>query len=137
MPQITYIYRPLLNVEDIQQWANQQEIKNPSPDEDLHVTIAHSRKAIDLDKAPLRKRELVILSPICTIGIFGAKRAIAVKFKSPGLQDRFKELRAAGASWDYPEYILHITVGFGENSIKSPYRGQFIFGPEVLEKWEV
>jgi hypothetical protein len=126
-----YVCRPLLNGAELRAWANAQGFKTVS--DDLHVTIAYSRKATtwEVGKAPARLR------------VTGGKRsieklgdAIVLRFVSGQLSDRWKHICDAGASWDYPGYKPHVTITY-EGGIKGEaYRGPLIFGPEQFEEIE-
>lgn len=60
--------------------------------------------------------------------------AVVLRLDSPELQRRWRELRDAGASWDYPDYRPHVTITYDGDGVDldavEPYAGPLIFGPE-------
>ncbi|MBZ0268053.1 hypothetical protein K8I85_07850, partial [bacterium] len=60
--------------------------------------------------------------------------ALVLRFASYDLERRHRELRAAGASWDFPEYQPHVTITYSvpeaDAGAIEPYRGPMVFGPE-------
>lgn len=130
------ITRPLLNVHDLQTWADQNGI---TLQDGTHVTVAYSRNPVDprmLPEAP------------ATVAVDGGARkletfdmgAIVLTFESSDLQDRWNELAGYGLTWDYDDYKPHITLvsaddsdqGFDLSSVE-PYAGPLLFGPEEFE----
>ena len=67
----------------------------------------------------------------------GTDGAVALIFQSGELQFRHREMREAGASWDYPSYLPHVTLTYDPGDIDvasiEPYQGRLIFGPERFE----
>jgi hypothetical protein len=62
---------------------------------------------------------------------------VALIFGSGELQYRHRQMRDAGASWDYPSFLPHITITYDAGSIDlakvEPYQGRLVFGPERFE----
>lgn len=133
MKKITYICRPLLNSDEVLDWAESQGIGNLLSWQDIHVTVAYSRRPVETTLSIL-PREILL------IGKRAVKRmgsVIALQFESPVLLARFQELRELGATWDYPSYIPHVTVSKGDPGLIlekiEPYRGSLVFGEEIME----
>lgn len=66
----------------------------------------------------------------------GDGSAIVLRFSSSDLHHRWREFRAAGASWDFPGYKPHVSItydgaGMDLSKIK-PFDGELRFGPEVF-----
>ncbi len=94
----------------LHEWAESQGIKNVVPEELMHVTVAHSSVAVP-DMQPLQ--DMLDIGPgrwLSTLGKDG--KAIVMMFASPELQERFKQFKAAGATWDFPSYMPHITLSY-------------------------
>jgi hypothetical protein len=62
--------------------------------------------------------------------------AVVLAFPSRKLKARWQEFSDAGASYDFPEYISHVTISYKPIDLKSvePYSGELIFGPEELKE---
>lgn len=133
MRRTLYVCRPLLNADDLRAWAAAQGFKTTLPD--MHVTIAYSREKTTWDVGRATNR----------LRITGGERlieklgdAIVLRFASSKLQDRWRQIRKAGASWDYPGYKPHVSITEGKVDVDGikPYRGPLIFGPERFEEIE-
>lgn len=140
MQKITYIYRPLLHTRELSSWAKQHKFIFLVPPSKLHVTIAFSRTPINMTQVDIAAYKLTVAGAPSTrsISLMGEQGSLALKFKSTVLGERFKALQAAGASWDYPEYIPHVTFAqinkdFDPDKVK-PFTGNLVFGPEEVEE---
>lgn len=144
-PRTLYVCRPVVNAEAIIKWARKQGFKGLLDADDLHVTIAHSRAQIDwLKVAPAYDQNENAELKIARGGArivepLGSEGAIVLLFQSLTLQWRHADFKAAGASWDYPEYQPHVTLSYGERgdvgldlSKVKPYVGEIILGPEMF-----
>lgn len=140
-PRSLYVSRKVVNTDEIEAWANEQGIGELQ--DDLHVTVAHSRQAFDWIKAGNAndwgsdgKDELVIPE--------GGPRAIeplggmsaVILFASSQLCWRHESIIRAGGSYDWPEYTPHIslTKAAVDLSEVEPYRGRIVLGPEIFEE---
>jgi hypothetical protein len=135
---ITYIYRPLVNKTALNIWAMLNDL---DPVEDPHVTIAYSRTPISMELPDLQLNNVIVLpNGNRHFQRMGKTGAGALTFHNDKLTQRHKELRLLGASWDYPQYIPHLTVTKlrkGQRITRIPiYTGDLIFGPERLEQFE-
>ncbi|WP_254506243.1 phage portal protein [Pseudomonas sp. FBF18] len=142
-PRPLYVQRKVTNGADIQAWAKAQGFEATLPTDDLHVTIAYSRQALDwmkiggdwgsrhdggLTVAPGGAR---LVEPL------GSEGAVVLLFNSSELAWRHMQIREAGASWDYEEYQPHVTITYAAGDLDlskvEPYRGKIEFGPEIFE----
>lgn len=134
-----YVFRPLINGDDLQNWAHEQGLTILSKDS-FHVTLAYSRGG--LENWP----EEIIgdsnyycnsdLDHLRHLDFFGKEKSVLVlKLKAPELVERWKEFIAAGAKWDWPIFEPHITLTYDAKDVDieqiTPYHGDLIFGPEV------
>lgn len=129
-----YANRPLLNGAALHKWAALQGFKSALPGNELHVTIAYSKDKLVWPAK--RGGKLKIIGGRRSIEKFGD--AIVLRFASAKLQDRFQEIRNAGASYDFPSYKPHVTITYElPKGLKlddvAPYRGELVFGPERFE----
>jgi hypothetical protein len=132
-----YCCRPLLNAEELQAWMRQNGFPSPSPD--MHVTICYSTTPISWEAIPPKTDILRVTGGNQSIQQFDGG-ATVLSFESAVLHDRWQQFRAAGASFDYHQYVPHITLTYDELSPSllrcEPYRGVLIFGPEVYQEIE-
>jgi hypothetical protein len=131
-----YVSRNLTNTEDLVEWAKTQGFKNLLDPFEMHVTVAFSKKPFETDGLKFQKNTLVVNNKKDrSVEPLGNDGAIVLKFSCDILQERWQELKDAGASYDYPIYIPHVTLSYKEDdSIDltnvEPYLGKLIFGPE-------
>jgi phage-related protein (TIGR01555 family) len=142
-PRTLYVSRKVVNAADLIAWAKGQGFKTTLPADDLHVTIAYSRDPVDWMKVGESwAGELkVAAGGPRLMERFGEARGLL--FKAAELDWRHENIKAAGASWDHPEYQSHITISYDPESPDldsiEPYQGEIILGPElfaeVKEDW--
>lgn len=138
-PRTLYVRRDVLNAAEIKRWAREQGF--PSSVDDMHVTIAFSRKPVDWMAVGDSYAENVEVNAggARLMERFGETGdAIVLLFNSSELAWRHHEIREAGASWDWPDYQPHITVSYAGEAVDleqvEPYRGRIILGPERFEE---
>jgi phage-related protein (TIGR01555 family) len=137
-PRTLYVRRDVVNADAIIEWAKGQGFKTTLPADDLHVTIAFSRDAVDWMKVgEVWDAEVkVAKGGPRMMERFGDARVLL--FASSQLSWRHEEINRAGASWDHPEYQPHITISYDpdapELSEIEPYTGEIILGPEIFEE---
>lgn len=134
-----YIYRPLINGHDLQNWAHEQGLKILSEDV-LHVTLAYSQGGIENLAEMIEDDPSVFYNSdpdqLRQLEFFGKENSILVlKLNAPELVARWEELTAAGAQWTWPAFEPHVTLTYEAKGIDlnqiTPYYGDLIFGPEV------
>ncbi|BCQ68229.1 hypothetical protein PEQA60_22190 [Pseudomonas sp. Eqa60] len=141
-PAPLYVFRPVLNADDLINWAKSQGFTQTLPADDLHVTVAFSKSPVDWMKAgeaySSRDDGGVTVRPggPRMLEVFG-EGAVVLAFNSSDLSWRHMSLREIGASWDYPEYQPHITITYNLGDVDvskvEPYRGEIILGAEVFK----
>lgn len=139
-----YVHRKLLNTPDIVAWARDAgfgSIINPA---DLHVTITYSRTPVDWLKmggywggeGDSGGHTIPPGGPRLVDKI-GDGGAVALFFHSNYLESRHRDMRMAGASWDYDQYLTHMTLSYDGAELDltaiRPYQGELRFGPEMFE----
>ncbi len=148
-PRTLYVSRTVTNAADIIAWAKSQGFETTLPADDLHVTVAYSRRAVDWMRigeswSGDRDGKLSIApGGARLIDQFG-EGAVVLLFNSSGLAWRHVSIIEAGASWDWPEYQPHITFTYDPGTVDlskvEPYRGAIELGPEifaeVIENWQ-
>ncbi|CAH2606154.1 conserved protein of unknown function (plasmid) [Rhodovastum atsumiense] len=143
-PRTLYVSRPVLNAADIIAWARSHGFASTLEADDLHVTVAFSRKPLDwaavgsdwetVSVAPGGKRQVKAL---------GDKGAVVLRFDSGALTERWRQIIAAGASWDHDGFQPHVTITYAGGDVDpasvQPYDGPLVLGAErfaeVNEDW--
>jgi hypothetical protein len=130
-----YVSRRVLNADEVLAWAKSQGFEASLPADDLHVTVAYSRAAVDWQACRAPTGQLVVKGGARRVAPLGDEGAVVLHIESDDLQARWQQLRDAGCSWDYEGYQPHVTItyaapdGFDVASVK-PYRGPLVLGPE-------
>jgi phage-related protein (TIGR01555 family) len=149
-PRTLYVRRNLLNGAAVAKWAKAQGFKQTLDPKDFHVTIAFSRTPLDWMKVSPEWGDdkngglIVQAGGPRVVEPLGDKGAIVLHFRSWRLEGRHREIREAGASWDFPEYQPHLTITYSGKGVDlskvEPYVGPLEFGPEIFEEifedWE-
>lgn len=140
LPQTLYVARPVQNAAEILNWFRAQGLSPLLTPDDLHVTVAFSRKPLDW-AAPGPAAEFVQVPNIScrTIERLGPKGALVLKFMSGDLMTRWEQFRLSGASWDWPTYQPHMTLSYGADlgldlGTLKPFPGMIQLGPEVFKE---
>jgi len=128
-----YVYRPLLNADEIIKWAKGEGFEKTLPPNELHVTIAFSKEKMDWSSFKPENNKLIVRKGKRSVALLGEKAAV-VKFESNILQKRWKQFIDGGASWDWDKYQPHVSITYDGKDIDlskiKPYNGELIFGPE-------
>lgn len=137
-PRTLYVRRDVLNSADIITWAKEQGFKTTLPADDLHVTIAYSRKPVDwmaIGESWQGELKLPAGGPRL-MERFGEARVLL--FASSEIQWRHERMKDVGASWDHAEYQPHITISYDPDAPDladvEPFQGEIILGPERFEE---
>lgn len=147
-----YIARPLINAHEVIAWAKSQGFTDVP--NDLHVTQAYSRDPVDWGAVQVSSAILFVEGGHRKVASFD-DMAIVLVLNSDELRSRFGELQSYGASYDYADFVPHVTVSYGKitGSVETvskdadghdviemrartiadvePYQGALIFGDEV------
>ena len=99
----------------LQKYIEANQIGNATPKEKFHTTLIYSRKECP-DYTPLgRISPAYVAKPLKleTWDTRDGKRALVLKLACPQLEARHKEImNAHNATYDFPEYIPHITLSY-------------------------
>ncbi len=134
-----YIYRPVLNAQEIINWYKNQGFKEITTPEQLHVTIVFSKASVDWSALTSNVKGICVPAEERSRSVepLGDKGAIVMKFASTALQERWKATQKAGCSWDYESYQPHITITYSKPDFDvsdiQPFAGDIILGPEIME----
>lgn len=142
-PRALYVCRKVENIGDLKAWAKSQGI--PDLADDLHVTIAASRTPIDWIKAGNASdwgsdndgKLTIAPGGPRVVEPLGGMTAVLLFASSP-LVWRHREILEAGASYDFEEYMPHISLSKAPIDVASiePYRRKIVLGPEIFKDFE-
>lgn len=141
-PRPLYVYRRLKNAKDILAWAKAQGFKSIIPARDLHVTVAYSKRPVNWFSIGTDWSAEVTVPEggPRAVDRLGTGGAVVLHFTCYDLKWRNEEMREKGASWDFEEYLPHVTLTYDAGDIDltkvEPYQGKLVFGPEVFEMIE-
>ncbi|MGB0854663.1 MAG: anti-CBASS protein Acb1 family protein [Pikeienuella sp.] len=137
-PRTLYVRRDVLNGSEIIAWAKEQGFKTTLPEDDLHVTLMFSRRAVDWMKMGESWQSDLDISAggARMMERFGDARVLL--FASSELSWRHEQMKREGATWDHAEYQPHITISYDPEAPDiadiEPYRGEIKLGPEIFEE---
>lgn len=150
-PRTLYVRRDLLNSDEVLKHFQSQVGKAElMPADALHVTVAYSKTPVDWAKLPddwyggvdedgnLRVRPGG-MRMMERLGAEDPRAAVVMQFTSTQLTVRWRDLCDAGASWDFPDYLPHVTIAWDKEQIidvssLKPWTGELLFGPEIFEE---
>ena len=120
-------------------WVKELKLPNPTPKKDLHLTLLYSKKYLPDYKPAGKIDEWAYPLKFHVFETFDNKRALVLKVKSPFLLKRHKELmKEHDATYDYPEYIPHITLSYDIGDMEVPKfdckRRELHLGEEYAEE---
>jgi hypothetical protein len=124
-----WVYRPLLNWQDIYRWALEGGIKKMMPPDQLHLTLATVREPVDWSDLPLQDNELTIPAGFKSVQILGWT-VKALTFGHPDIKTRHEELLARFPQMDHPLLRPHVSLFRGGKLPQHGYLGELVFGPE-------
>lgn len=130
-----YVSRKLKNSDEFIDWAKGQGFSTTLPPEQLHVTVAFSREALEWPDPLLD--EVVVKNPSSrSVKPLGDGGAVVLAFESSVLKSRWQELIGLGASWDWDGYQPHVTISWQADGVDlsevEPFKGDLVFGSEIL-----
>lgn len=109
-----YVSRPLTNesATDLKKWANSVGFQQTLAPEDMHVTIAFSKKPVDWSLLIPSRKLVEVLPGNRKIMPLGDKGAVVLKIDSIDLTRRWNQFVNIGCSWDYKDYSPHVTISY-------------------------
>ena len=133
-----YGYRPLLNSQELIDWAKANGYTTTLLPEDMHVTLVYSKTPL-----PMPNTENQVSWGLGTLVVRGGNRKImslgdgsasALVIDNTELISEWNNYRSMGASWDWPSFMPHVTISYsgGPTDIE-PFTGDLVFGPIQFE----
>ncbi|WP_145150875.1 anti-CBASS protein Acb1 family protein [Pseudomonas oryzihabitans] len=142
-PRPLYVQRKVVNTAELLAWAKGQGFEVTVPTDQLHVTVAYSKQAVDWMKVGTAWNDgpdgsmTVPPGGARLVEPLGDEGAVVLLFNSSELAWRHMAIREAGASWDFEDYQPHITITYQPGEVDlakvEPYRGRIELGPEIFE----
>jgi phage-related protein (TIGR01555 family) len=144
-PRSLYVYRPVLNANEIRKHFKAQGLEAMVPAKEMHVTIMYSKSVVDWSKVgesyPGGNDDgRIQIRPGGMRLVERFKDALVLVFNSTDLQWRHQDIKhTTECEWEWPDYTPHITLTYDSNKLPrgttfEPYRGKIILGPEVWEE---
>lgn len=125
--------------EDIKKYIADNNIPNSINIAKLHTTLIYSRKNLPKFKA-IGKLESPIIGKFDKFETWDTqdkKRALVMKFISPELKNRNKEITDIhGATSDYPEYKVHLTLSYDLGEISLDNLPVYTGVIEIVEEYQ-
>lgn len=133
-----WLYRPLLNWQDIYRWGIDAGAIFMVKPEELHTTVATVRSRVDWSLLDRLQDDIIEVDvgekPMARLG----SKAHALTFDHEGLRGRWDDV-SAKMPVDHPEHFTgHVTLARGRyfRQPSRPYAGKLIFGPEKIEPFD-
>jgi hypothetical protein len=135
-----YVSRRVKNADDIIAWAESVGFKNILSPEDMHVTLAYSTTPVDWNK--FNAFTLVINNTTNGRKLEHLGDAHVLVLESKLLQKEWQTFIDGGATWEYDDYIAHVSITYEVDetldlSKIEPYSGVVVLGKQVIEDLEL
>jgi hypothetical protein len=134
-----YVARDVLNGDEIIKWAKAQGFNKCVSPDDMHVTIAYSKRKVNWNDIPdsfdhVQSKD----DGERHIEKLGEGEAVVLRFENADLSRRWQEIMDAGASWDWESYKPHVTITYDGKTMDiddiEPFTGVIKLGPEKFEE---
>ena len=132
-----FLFRPLINAAEIRGYAQTLGFEDSQIKNSLHVTLAFSKTPVDWDNPVFFSRST---EDTFTGGALSLKRlegdasAVVLTFIARPLSQRWGELVLAGASWDFDNFVPHITLATNSDV---ELLGKPLFNGAITLDWEM
>lgn len=129
-----YVARRVKNWDDLVSLAEDLGLVDIIDKDDFHVTIAFSKEMVDWDQFVADTADIEINIEDGVIEKLGD--AIVIKFESEELKQARQKYIDGGASWDYDEYIPHISLTYNSDQeiTEDTFSGVVELWPEVMDE---
>lgn len=147
-----YGFRPVLNAEEICEWAKNQGFKRCMVPDEMHTTVLYSKRGFSPELSMRANDDemydnlshwenIVIRGGDRTVEPLGDKGAIVLRFDDDRLQNEHAMYLGMGAGYDFDKYLPHVTLtysGFdGDMEKIEPYQGDIVLGATRYRKMNV
>lgn len=125
--------------------VHDEGIPNSTPAEKMHTTLTYSKGSSVPDYEVEGKLEEPVEAEIDSFDVFPSdegNNCLVAKLKCDEFHNRHKKAREMGATYDYDEYIPHVTLSYDAGDISSDklnswtkkYRGTRIYADEEYDQ---
>lgn len=146
VPRPLYVSRKVLNGAEIVRWAKEQGFSDIVPADSMHVTVIASREPVDwlkMGESYSGPDGKLTIAPGGPRVVEPLGDGVVLLFSSWELGYRHGAMKEAGASWDFSDYVPHITISYDraanaelDLSTLKPFAGAIELGPEVFEPFQ-
>ncbi|KPD10630.1 hypothetical protein [Phaeobacter sp. 11ANDIMAR09] len=135
-----YVSRPLLNGQELVNWANGLGLEDVIAPEKMHVTVLYSKTPVDISVIPLA-RDAISLR-LHNARPFRISSALGLPIEHPKIDETHKRYLAIGATHDYANGVFrpHITLRYDASekdldvfSTTRGFTGSLELGAEQIE----
>jgi 2'-5' RNA ligase len=109
-----YVSRPLStqSANDLRRWAKLNGFDKTLEPIDMHVTVAFSRTPVQWNLIKPDVKKITVPNSNRSIMPLGDKGAVVLTLHSDDLTNRWHEFIDMGCSWDYDDYVPHVTISY-------------------------
>jgi len=131
-----FLFRPVLNGAEIREYAATLGFEDSQLKNNFHVTLAFSKTPVDWDNPVFQTKNT---EDTFTGGTRSLKRlegddsAVVLTFIARPLSQRWGEMILAGATWDFDNFVPHITLATNSDVELS---GKPMFNGAIKLDWE-
>jgi hypothetical protein len=135
-----YVSRRVTNADDIITWAKSVGFKDILSPEDMHVTVAFSRTEVDWNSFTPEQSTINNTKGGRKLEHLGDAHVLILESKI--LKKEWQKFIDGGASWDYDDYIAHVSITYDVDetldlSKITPYSGLVTLGKQEIEELEL
>lgn len=131
-----FLFRPVVNAAAIREYAQTLGFEDSQIKNRFHVTLAFSKTPVDWDNPVFQTRmgEDTFTGGTRTLTrLDGDPNTVVLTFEARPLAQRWGELILAGASWDFDDFIPHISLATNSTVVLS---GKPLFNGAIKLDWE-
>lgn len=137
----TYISRPVLNAQELHDWAVSQGFVDVVPPEKMHLTTLYSMTRLHPGDVQTDDSPVTVGPQGREVRKFGDDKAVVLRIENPALHAQHAGHLERGGTHDFErtagEYLPHITISYKPQRIDwtkvEPFRGELHLGPERSE----
>ncbi len=147
-PEQLYVYRKLLNAEEIIDWLKETGMfLECLTADDFHITVISSQNKVNWEKFSADTNDITVPYHSSRRIVPLGKQALVFSFDSKELEDIQKDYVELGAKSKFPKYIPHIAFSYNAGIYSEEYvtectktlvgkkmfQGDFKFGKEIFD----
>lgn len=129
-----FVERKVINASDLHSWYKSQGLSGMIPPEEYHVTVVYSKEDVDITTMDFDYKPILIEGSMLSFLALFDDYVVQLVLTDARLYERFQYFKDLGCSWDYPEYMPHVSLAKGHKGkalTVEPYPESILLGPEV------